>query len=141
MQQLKSGPMNWKEKFNSKVGKLFEIECEVLREWDTPADCRFTRSSPGTPPASHSEDPGTIPNDSGRVRKWVGICNTPREHFKKILLYRKKQLARAQQRKEFLYPSVSFSFPNLPKGEEKKKKNSQHETSLEENIVRMLQPD
>lgn len=116
--------MNWKEKFNSNVDKLLKIECEVLREWDTPVDCKIRGALQKPHQLLTVRIQGRSSNDFGRGRKWVSICNMPRHYTLKKLLSRKKQLARAQQRKEFLYPSASFSFPNLPK--EQKNKNQKN---------------
>ena len=125
MQQLKSGAMNWKEKFNSNVNKLLKTECELLREWDTPVDCKIRGPLQKPHQLLTVRIQGRSSNDFGRGRKWVSICYMPRHYtLKKIYSPEKKQLARAQQRKEFLYLSASFNFPNLPKEKKTKKQKT-----------------
>lgn len=116
--------MSWKEKFNSNVNKLLKIECEVLREWDTPVDCKIRGPLQKPHQLLTVRIQGRSSNDFGRGRKWVSICNMPRHYtLKKVYSPGKKQLARAQQRKEFHFQHPS-TFLTYLRSKKTKNKNT-----------------
>lgn len=95
--------MNWKEKFNSNVDKLLRLSRSIkrMRHSCRTAELQGALQEPHQLLSCHSEDPGIYPQwlwQSQKVSRH--LQHAQRLHFKKVNSP-EKQLARAQQRKEF----------------------------------------